>query len=122
MHEPNQKDKLISKQEAMCLSGGLKLFLCSETIETISMSESKTIDSSEKIEGKKYLTDYSRREQKEHDLIFHEWISEEKRKKSGSERLVIPHFCRSKHMVSVASHRRVREMQAKDLQTMVWEL
>ena len=46
------KDKLISKQEAMCLSGGLKLFLCSETIETISMSESKTIDSSGKIEGK----------------------------------------------------------------------
>ena len=46
------KDKLISKQEAMCLSGGLKLFLCSKTIETISMSESKTIDGSGKIEGK----------------------------------------------------------------------
>ena len=58
------KDKLISKQEAMCLSGGLKLFLCSETIETISISESKTIDSSGKIEGEKYLTDYSRRERK----------------------------------------------------------
>ena len=46
------KDKLISKQEAMCLSGGLKFFLCSEAKETISMSESKTIDSSGKIEGK----------------------------------------------------------------------
>ena len=46
------KDKLISKQEAMCLSGGLKLFLCSETIETISMSENKTIHSSRKQKGK----------------------------------------------------------------------
>ena len=46
------KDKLISKQDAICLSGGLKLFLCSVTIETISMLESKTIDSNEKIEGK----------------------------------------------------------------------
>ena len=46
------KDKLISKQEAMCFSGDLKLFLCSETIKTILMSESRTIDSSRKIEGK----------------------------------------------------------------------
>ena len=46
------KDKLISKQEAMCLSAGLKSFLCSETIETISMSESKKIDNNGKIEGK----------------------------------------------------------------------
>ena len=44
------------------------------------MSESKTIDSNGKIEGKKYLTEYSRREQKEHDLTFHEWICEEKRR------------------------------------------
>ena len=32
------KDKLISKQEAMCLTGGLSLFTCSETIETVSFS------------------------------------------------------------------------------------
>ena len=42
------KYKLISKQEAMCLSGGLKLFLCSETMEIISMLEGKAIDGSEK--------------------------------------------------------------------------
>ena len=74
------KDKLIRKQEAMSFSGGLKLFLCSETIETISMSEIKTIGSSGKIKGK-YLMDYSKREQKEHDLTFHEWICKEKRKR-----------------------------------------
>ena len=55
------------------------------------MSESNTIDSNGKIEGKKYLTDYFRIEQREHDLTFHEWICKEK-KKSGSKRLAIPHF------------------------------
>ena len=38
------KDKVIGKQEADCLMGGLDLFLCSETIETIRVSGMMTID------------------------------------------------------------------------------
>ena len=38
------KDKVIGKQEADCLMGGLDLFHCSETIETISVSNMMSID------------------------------------------------------------------------------
>ena len=68
------------------------------------MSESKTVDSSRKIESKQYLSDYFKREQKEHDLTFHEWICEEKKEEIGFKKTCDSTFCRSKHMVGVASH------------------
>ena len=82
------------------------------------MSESRTIDSNGKIEGKKYLLDYSKRDKKEHNLTFHEWISKEKRK-NRFEKACNSAFCGSARMVCVASHRRVSKRHAKDLQTMV---
>ena len=47
------KDKVIGKQEADCLMGGSDLFLCSETIETISISGMMSIDSNGHISEKK---------------------------------------------------------------------
>ena len=69
------KDKVIGKQEADCLMGGLDLFLCSETIETISISGMMSIDSNGNISEKKDLTNCkNRQEDCELKMSFYEWL------------------------------------------------
>ena len=58
------KDKLIRKQKAMCLTGGLSLFTCSETIKTVSLSGYKQIDDDGTISSSSYINLYARRENK----------------------------------------------------------
>ena len=72
------KDKLISKQEEMCLTGGLSLFTCSETIETVSLSGYKQIDDDGKIPSSSYIHLYAIRDDKYDDQSFNTWICERK--------------------------------------------
>ena len=58
------KDKLISKQEAMCLTGGLSLFTCSETIETVSLSGYKRLNADGCIFNNTDINLYAKREDK----------------------------------------------------------
>ena len=65
------KDKLISKQEAMCLTGGLSLFTCSETIETVSLSGYKRLNTDGCIFNNTNIDLYARRENKYHHQSFY---------------------------------------------------
>ena len=87
------KDEIIGKQEADCLMGGLDLFLCSETIETISISGMMSIDSNGNISEKKDLTNYKNRQNEcELKMSFYEWLIYKKSKNSKGKTAVIPHF------------------------------
>ena len=65
------KDKLISKQEAMCLTGGLSLFTCSETIETVSLPGYKQINDDGTISSSSYIDLYARRDNKYDNQLFY---------------------------------------------------
>ena len=86
------EDKLISKQEAMCLTGGLSLFICSETIETVSLSGYKRLNTERCIFNNTNIDLYTKRENKCHHQYFHSWICEKKTRKTPGSKIVIPHF------------------------------
>ena len=82
------KDKVIGKQEADCLMGGLDLFLCSKSIEAISVSNMMSIDAQGNISEKKDLTNYKNRDYPEEmDMTFYKWLMYKKsnRKKGNSQ-------------------------------------
>ena len=56
------KDKLINKKETMCLTGGLNLFTFSETIETVSLSGYKRLNTDGCIFNNTDIDLYARRE------------------------------------------------------------
>ena len=88
------KDKLISKQEAMCLMGNLDLFICSESIEQISTSGNARIDPDGSIVRKSFISDYAgRKDEHELEKSFYQWIYDKKNsKRHPSAKKVIPHF------------------------------
>ena len=55
------KDKVISKQEYMCHLAKLDLFLCSESIETVSISGEYRLCTSEEAKSS-FLTRYAKRD------------------------------------------------------------
>ena len=59
-----KKGKLISKQEAICLTGGLSLFTCLEKIETVSLSGYKQINDDGTILSSSYIDLYAKRDDK----------------------------------------------------------
>ena len=65
------KDKLISKQEAMCLMGGLSLFTFPGTIETISLTGYKKLNTDGCIFNNTDIDLYAKREDKYHHQSFY---------------------------------------------------
>ena len=87
------RDKVIGKQEADCLMGGLDLYSCSETIETISISNMMSIDAHGNVTEKKDLTNYkNRKDAIELDMTFYDWLIYKKSNKNKGKSIVIPHF------------------------------
>ena len=86
------KDKLISKQEAMCLKGGLSLFTCSEIIETVSLLGYKRINDDRAISSSSYIDLYARSNDKYDDQLFYTWICERKTNNKSQTKTVVPHF------------------------------
>ena len=88
--------RMISKQEAMCELGGLGLVLCSETVETVSLSGARKVADS----GVNYATmiqKYKTRESSMKDMSFHRFFHYYKNERHASIRrksdgVIIPHY------------------------------
>lgn len=85
-------NRLISKQEAVVLLGGLALVACSETIQSVSISNSKRLFLNKDISDSSFLQQYMKRPQVHEDLCLNDYFHYVKnRSKKGTE-TVIPHF------------------------------
>jgi hypothetical protein len=91
-------DRTISKQEAMCLLAQFPLILCSERIETVSLSPSRRICN--QIEAKKdktledtgWVTEYERRTG-DSTVYFHHYVTEKMNpKKTRTSKELLPHY------------------------------
>ena len=68
------KDKVISKQECMCHLAKLDLFLCSESIETVSISGEYRLCTSEEAKSS-FLTKYAKRDITKYDkMSLHQYF------------------------------------------------
>ena len=84
--------RLISKQEAMVLLGGLDLSTCSETIESVSISNSQTLrDSDEKHVDKTFINKYKSRPRIDDNKSIHAYFHMLKNS-STNKATTIPHF------------------------------
>ena len=89
--------RLISKQEACVLLGNLDLTLCSETIENVSISNSKPLQVSldSKKSSKKFIDEYKKRPRIYEEICLHYYFiqvrnySNNKRK---NQKFIIPNF------------------------------
>ena len=84
--------RLISKQEAMVLLGSLDLTLCSETVESVSISNSLSLrNADEKSVDKTFITKYKKRPLSEDNCSLHTFFH---RTKNGHTNTgaIIPHF------------------------------
>ena len=85
--------KMISKQEAIVQGAGLKLFDCSERIETISLSSSYRIGRESGYDSKTIIMQYSKRQQRFSGLSLHEYFMYTKNYNNCNSRLMtIPHY------------------------------
>ena len=90
------KDKVISKQECMCHLAKLDLFVCSESIETVSISGEYCLQTSE---GAKhtFLAKYAQQDTmicNEMSLhqYFHHWKNSETSILRSNQKYIIPHY------------------------------
>lgn len=84
--------RLISKQEAMVLLGGLDLSICSETIESVSISNSHSLrDSDEKHVDKSFINKYKTRPRTDDNKSIHSYFHQLKNS-NANKGMVIPHF------------------------------
>jgi hypothetical protein len=84
--------RLISKQEASVLLSGLELFSCTETIESVSISNSKALrDKEDTTTNKSLIKKYRDRPFQQRYLSLYDFFFMEKGKKRSSKE-VIPHF------------------------------
>ena len=84
--------RLISKQEAMVLLGNLDLTLCSETIESVSISNSTSLrNSDEKCVDKTFITKYKKRPLSEENSSIHSYFHCIKND-SSNKKVIIPNF------------------------------
>ena len=87
--------RLISKQEAMVLLGELDLVLCSDTVETVSISNSATLRQADEAHvDKTFITNYTKRTRNYSDLSLREFFHLQKNSdpKTGKKKEIIPHF------------------------------
>ena len=86
--------RLISRQEALVLLGGLDLVHCSDTIKTVSLTGSKQLhgnDEDSKVD-KTILSDYKKRDKSLAHLSLYEYFHMTHEKCLGSQKQIIPHF------------------------------
>ena len=84
--------RLISKQEASVLLGGLDLFVCTETIESVSISNSKAMRQKEdQATNKTFLEQYAKREDRYQNISLYDYFLITKTP-SKSKKGIIPHF------------------------------
>jgi len=92
MNKANAK-RLISKQEAVVLLAGLELVSCSETIESVSISNSKVIrDSSGAGTTKTFVERYAKRPSEFEDASMLDYFRIIKKKYYDHQKTIIPHF------------------------------
>ena len=87
--------RLISKQEAMVLLGELDLVLCSDTIETASISNSKALRQADEAHvDKTFISKYEKRSHTYSDLSLREYFHIVKNlfPKTAKKKQIIPHF------------------------------
>jgi hypothetical protein len=90
------KDKVISKQECMCHLAKLDLFLCSESIETVSNSGEYLMCTSEEAKCS-FLTKYAKRDITKYDEMslhqyFHYIKNSASSRQYSSPKCIIPHY------------------------------
>ena len=90
------KDKIISKQECMCHLAKLDLFLCSESIETVSISGEYRLCTAGEAKSS-FLSKYAKRDTtKYNELSLHEYFhyikNSELSRGYSSHKYIIPHF------------------------------
>jgi hypothetical protein len=85
------KEKVISKQECMCHLAGLDLVLCSESIESVSISGTYKLGTEYQAK-KTMLSRYADRENVHKDMTLHQFFLFTKTKSSQIRKPVIPHY------------------------------
>ena len=85
--------RIISKQEASVLLGDLDMFTCSETIESVSISNSKLLklNDKESSSNNTFLKKYQNRPKQYNDVSLYEYFHITK-KPSASKKDLVPHF------------------------------
>lgn len=95
------KDKVISKQECMCQLAKLELFMCSESIETVSISGEYRLCTSGEAKSS-FLTKYAKRNITNcNEMSLHQYFHFTKN--SASSRLYSSHKCIIPHYVGARS-------------------
>lgn len=89
--------RLISKQEAVVLLGDLELFSCTDTIESVSISNSKTLREStgDKNANRTFVQQYQGRPKSFHGHSLYEYfhhVKNHSKKQSPNRKVVIPNF------------------------------
>lgn len=86
-------NRIISKQECCVLLGKLNLVTCTESIESISLSNSTKITLEGESPKKNFITKYKNRSPADEDLSLHQFFLNEKEKNvSPDAKYIIPHF------------------------------
>lgn len=89
------KNKIISKQECMCHLAKLNLFLCSESIQTVSLSGEYRLCTSKEAQSS-FLTKYAKRDAKWNAKSLHQYFDHIKnsasQKSSANRKYIIPHY------------------------------
>jgi hypothetical protein len=83
------KEKVISKQECMCHLAGLDLVLCSESIESVSMSGTCKLGTENQAKST-LLSEHAKRQNTQKDMTPHEFYFFTK-EKSSLRKPVVPH-------------------------------
>ena len=94
------KDKVISKQECMCHLAKLDLFLCSESIDTVSISGEYRLCTSGEAKSS-FLTKYAKRDiTKYDDMSLHQYFHYTKSfapsRQYSNHKCIIPHYVGAK--------------------------
>lgn len=91
--------RLIPKQEALVLLGGLDLTACTESLITVSVNNSRALrKAEEKSTDKSFITAYAKRPSQFetmslYDYYLHTRNTPEARKKRAGNKYIIPNFC-----------------------------
>ncbi len=85
------KEKVISKQECMCHLAGLNLVLCSESIESVSISGAYKLGTEDQAKAT-LLSQYARRENMQEDMTLHQYFFFKKQNSTRLKKPAIPHY------------------------------
>ena len=86
--------RIISKQEATVLLADLDLFTCTETIESVSISNAKriTVDKDASSDTKTFIKQYAARPSSYEQMSLHDYFHHVKNRNGTTSKLIIPNF------------------------------